>query len=86
MKWLLSAVVSITLITLVGCGNPTTIENTQEYKLPVGLEDCSIFIMRKSNLDQMTVMRCPNSNTTTSKLEGKVKRSVVVVDGVGIRD
>jgi len=50
--------------------------------MPAELADCKTYMLNAgdgSNL--ITVMRCPNSSTTTSYRSGKSTNSAVVIDG-----
>jgi hypothetical protein len=51
--------------------------------LPPELADCKFFQLSGNSVtDKITVVRCPNSTTTTTYQVGKTKKSVVVIDGV----
>lgn len=69
---------------LVGCENGPSyyVDKTQDYKLPEALQDCEIFYLRgNASYLTLTVMRCPNSSTTTSSLKGKIRAHTVVIEG-----
>jgi hypothetical protein len=69
------------MVSLSGCAKSAT-ENTSHYDLPDGLKDCKIFYLGSDNsLTGITVVRCPNSSTTTTYKQGKTQRSVSVVEG-----
>lgn len=64
---------------LVGC-NKSSVELTSKYNIPQELSDCKIYFVGANNGTGITVVRCPNSSTTTSYKQGKATRSVTVVE------
>lgn len=68
---------------LVGCETKTT-ESGKKGALPEGLKDCKVYNVRVrnyyGNLSGITVVRCPNSNTSTNFLAGKTSNSVTLVE------
>lgn len=79
---------ALTLIIglLVGCGETRTEEIQTNYSLPHEMRDCQMFDMTSQSSQDIIVVRCPNSTTSTSYSiqQGKtrVQRRSVVVDGV----
>ena len=67
-------------ILLVGC-TPKGYSTDNDYVLPEGLKDCNTYYLLNSNGVSMNVVRCPNSNVTTS-LGGKHPQHTTVIDGV----
>lgn len=77
------AIVLAVQVILTGCDG-TSRPSYQEVKtktntLPKDLEDCKIFELYDPVY--ITVMRCPNSTTTTEFQSGKQYLTSVVVDG-----
>lgn len=50
--------------------------------MPKELADCRVYAVENTAGNRITVMRCPNSTTTTESPSGKSKAYVVVIDGV----
>lgn len=50
--------------------------------MPDGLKDCRIFELQTTAGPVITVVRCPNSATSSTYRSGKVTKRTVVVDGV----
>lgn len=69
------ALIGLVAIILSGCDSEPT-DATNRFNLPKELSDCKIFYV--SNL---TIVRCPNSSTATTHLQGKVQTTTVVIDG-----
>lgn len=61
-------------------------DQTKKYDLPEQLSDCTIHDIDGQNVNEITIIRCPNSDTTTwSESCGKNctrTRTTVVLDGV----
>ena len=49
---------------------------------PKELADCSFHYLTNTNGQRLTVVRCPNSTTSTTVPSGKSTQTVVTVDGV----
>ena len=86
MKKLLVISISIFTLLLVGCDNPREVKKDR-YSIALenskGLEDCKDFRLNHNDgTGSITVIRCPNSSTTTEYLEGKYTETTVVIDGV----
>lgn len=77
------ALILLTLLGLAGCGGSTPGANQIAFEvMPNELEDCKAFNLQNSHYDYITVMRCPNSSTTTRYKSGKTTKTTIVVDGV----
>lgn len=63
----------IMAIALVGCEKEQR-DVSQKYLLGDGLSDCNIYELRSESGKLITVVRCPNSSTSTNYVEstGKV--------------
>lgn len=59
-------------IALVGCSTQTT-EISDSYQLPDGLKDCKVYYMQSKKEQSITVLRCPNSQTTVHYREPQGK-------------
>lgn len=73
----------LTILVTVGCKSyPPHYEEDKDYTvLPEELKDCKIFNI-SNGWGILTVVRCPNSSTSTIYSEGKTIKKVVVIDGV----
>lgn len=71
-------VLSLVLV-LTGCSKETK-NITEKFILPDGLKDCQVYFLQSSAINHIQVVRCPNSDTTTSYSSGKTRRSVTVVE------
>lgn len=58
---------------------------TEQFNLPDGLKDCSVFQVEAKNGAKMTAMRCPNSTTSVQYYQGDEEQSVVISEGTTIR-
>lgn len=47
---------------------------------PPELQDCKIYYLEDEDVNQITVVRCPNSDTSTTYKHGKATRTTVVID------
>lgn len=69
------------LLFLVSCSKETH-EITENYQLENELKDCTIHYLQAKQYASLTVVRCPNSSTTTKYSCGKnCARTNVVLDG-----
>jgi hypothetical protein len=68
------------VVFLVGCSDRAY--EMQFPVMPAELSDCKFYHLEKASGANITVARCPNSATTTSYMQGKAKRKIVVIDGV----
>lgn len=70
---------------LCGCERTETFETTSGYVMPKGLEDCQAYYLKSERQQNVTVIRCPNSQTATTYTvpQGKSRRTIsnVVIDG-----
>lgn len=74
-------IILIALVTfLVGC-EAETVDVSHEYQIPDELADCIFKRMNSSTGKLITVVRCPNSTTSTIKSD-KAHTTTIVVDGV----
>ena len=69
----------LALLLLTGCRETITSEINDGYRLPTGLKDCTIYRMESARYRDVTVVRCPNSTTTTRTHE-KHSQNVTVVE------
>ena len=71
-------------IMLVGCdGTQQTAMTTLDLKQVRGLEDCTYYVVDPGGTHNIVrVIRCPNSTTSTSYVQGKTTVNTVVIDGV----
>jgi hypothetical protein len=70
-------VIIVLAVMLSGC-----YPSARELDFPVvpeGLSDCKFYRL-SSAVDYVTVVRCPNSSTSTNWRAGKATRSAVVVE------
>ena len=83
MKYIGLALVAI---LLTGCVETRTEEVQGEYSMPDELRDCQMFDMESKSSQDIIVVRCLNSTTSTSYSyqSGKshYERRSVVIDGV----
>lgn len=83
MKYIGLALVAI---LLTGCVETHTEEVQGRYSMPDELRDCQMFDMESKSSQDIIVVRCPNSTTSTSYSyqSGKshYERRSVVIDGV----
>ena len=65
---------------MLGACTPSTSNLDHVYPVkPPGMEDCKVFRLDGTNSGHITVVRCPNSSTTTQ--EGtKSKSTAIVID------
>lgn len=65
------------MFSLTSC-TPSYDDNTGDYKLPPELSDCKIYELN-ANLKNLYVVRCPDSQVTTTTSCGKgCNRSVTI--------
>lgn len=71
------------ILTLSACSKETT-NISEKYQLPNELSDCKIYRMIAEGGSSLTLVRCPNSSTTTDYTERSGKstnyRSITVID------
>ena len=77
---------TLVAILLTGCVETHTEEVQGRYSMPDELRDCQMFDMESKSSQDIIVVRCPNSTTSTSYSyqSGKShhERRSVVIDGV----
>lgn len=80
--FIFTGVFMCTSALLTGCTDKSTVENTQNFILPEGLKDCKIFKLNSGGAIStlMHVVRCPNSETTTTDSVGKTTQSVTLLE------
>ena len=69
-------------VVLAGCS-----PNYNSLSMPVlpdELKDCKFYYVSNGGVS-MRIVRCPNSTTSTTYQDGKIKRTDVVIDGVTYR-
>lgn len=67
-------------LLLAGCS-----DSAREMSFPAApeeLSDCKFYYLTNSGGAGVTVVRCPNSATTTTRKEGKTTKTAVTIDGV----
>lgn len=58
-------------------------EVTNRYDMPAGLSGCTVYLVEGNSFaTNLSVMRCPNSTTSTTYASGKTHKTVIVVDGI----
>lgn len=63
--------IAVLAMMLTGCDFSSK-EKTSSYTLPAGLEDCHIYRVTPDGMGKtLYVVRCPNSNTSTTYSSGK---------------
>jgi hypothetical protein len=66
-------------VMISGCA-PSAEERTANFTvMPDGLKDCKIYRI-SDGVENITVVRCPNSSTTSSYRIGKTKKTVTTID------
>lgn len=70
-------IILVSLLLMVGCEAKTT--EKRNFILPEGMEDCKIYDMHNGSY-AITVVRCPNSSTSTSYSCGKTTCNASVID------
>jgi len=61
-------------LALVACEKSAQ-DTTSKWLMPEGLNDCKVYYLQNTGGNSITVMRCPNSETTTQS-GGKSKINV----------
>ncbi len=68
------------LLMLAAC-SPSARDSTAEFPVwPAELSDCRVYQVYAA-AQSLTIVRCPNSATSTTYRQGKTTRTTVVVDG-----
>lgn len=77
---------TLVAILLTGCVETHTEEVQGRYSMPDELRDCQMFDMESKSSQDIIVVRCPNSTTSTSYSyqsgKSRHERRSVVIDGV----
>ena len=77
---------ALVVILLTGCNETRTEEVQGKYIIPDELRDCQMFDMESKTSQDIIVVRCPNSATSTSHSyqsgTHRQERHTVVIDGV----
>ncbi|CAB4134432.1 hypothetical protein UFOVP273_62 [uncultured Caudovirales phage] len=71
----------LSLVALSACVADYSDDTSHYSRLPAELVDCKIYYLSSDKGQQITVMRCPNSQTSTTYKSGKSQRSAIVIDG-----
>lgn len=71
--------VFIALSLLFSSCSSETLDISRKYDIPKDLNDCSFYLMRNNEGGAITVVRCPNSSTSTTT-SGKYSRTVSTVE------
>ena len=80
MKQTIITILSVVSIFMMGCAKETK-EISEKYELPEGLKDCKVYYLQAGGLGTfLNVVRCPNSQTTTTFTAGKATHSVTLVE------
>lgn len=74
-------VISLLLLFILCSGCTPSAEEYRPEVIPEGLSDCKFFVVLSSSGRHTKVVRCPNSSTSTSYMQGKVQSTTVVIDG-----
>lgn len=69
-------IIALSLL-FASCGKETR-EISGNYSIPKGLSDCEFYSM-KNDMNIITVVRCPNSSTSTTT-SGKYSQTSVVIE------
>lgn len=78
-KTALIACLSLSYIAMLAACSPSY-EQMHYPVLPEELKDCRFFQITRGAGEYITVVRCPNSSTTTQYSSGKTKVQTVVVE------
>lgn len=75
----MNKIISIAMLTMVlsGC-NPAYTDKSSSYLMPEGMKDCKVYKLEgDTGSKTLTVVRCPQSETSTVSMSGKVLESVI---------
>lgn len=67
-------------ISMMGCDRRSNSDDTSQYSMPAGLKDCQIYRLNSDTKSDLVVVRCPNSNTSTTFKSGKADVHVSAVE------
>lgn len=76
MKTLLMVVLCV---VLTACESETK-DVTRSYKITQELVDCKLYRLSDDGGGGITVMRCPNSTTSTTSSADKSRSAIIVID------
>lgn len=80
---LVAAVASVALAGCSGSNTPQQLKTSFPLDKIRGLEDCTFNRVDPGDVySVITVVRCPNSTTSTTYQMGKTTATVVVIDGI----
>lgn len=68
------------MLALLSACTPTGREDTSYTVMPQGLRDCKVYTITNDSGGRLYVVRCPNSDTSTTYKSGKVNKTVVSSD------
>ena len=69
------------MIVLLSACDAETYDVSNKYAIPPQFSDCMFADMRSTDGSVITVVRCPNSSTSTIR-GGKAHETAIVIDGV----
>nr|HAU5726746.1 hypothetical protein [Citrobacter freundii] len=76
-------IIALGVLFLTGC-NPSYDNKEGSYTLPPEMRDCSIYRLNGSMINRdLVVVRCPNSQTTTTSKVGRSSAQSVTVINEG---
>ena len=86
MNKFIGLIILTTILSGCDSSNERAVSYQNDIQFRDGLKDCQIFVVHDNVYENLVVVRCPKSSTSTnySVPSGKSRRSVqtVVVDGV----
>lgn len=66
--------------SMMGCEGRTNRDDTADYALPKNMQDCQIVRLTSDSKQNLTIVRCPHSDTTTAYREGKKDINTTVTE------
>jgi hypothetical protein len=66
--------------SMMGCEGRTNRDDTSDYALPKNMQDCQIVRLTSDSRQNLTIIRCPLSDTTAVYRDGKHPMNVTVTD------
>lgn len=79
MKTIKCLCVIMSVLALSAC-TPETSDVSERYQLPEELSACKVYRMDSSRGSRLTVLHCPNAQTTTIQNRNKVRYNTTVID------
>jgi hypothetical protein len=68
--------IAMLAVMLSGC-NPAYTDKSSSYLMPEGMKDCKVYSLEGDATSKtLTVVRCQQSETSTTFMNGKVRESV----------